>query len=153
MGRGVGFGFGVTAAGGGVAVAARRAGRVANKTGGVAVGKGTDTGSGKGDGIRESGAADGVAVAAGSAYRSAAGSESQAAGNSATASSATGSSRRYQCFPMKPAIAHPIVTTPDLASAQTGAANCQMPGLCYNHSNQARQGSGQNLRALPPAVG
>ena len=120
MGRGVGFGFGVRAAGGGVAVATRRAGRVGDKTAGVAVGKGKDTGSGKGDGIKESGAAD---VAAGSAYRSSGGPESQAAGSNAAVKSATGSSRRYQHFPVKLAIAHPIVAAPALVSAQTGAAN------------------------------
>ena len=110
-------------AGGGVAVAVRRAGRVGNKTGKVAVGKGTDTGSGKGDGIRESGAADGAAIAAGSAYRSAAGSESQAASNNAAASRSTSGSRRYQRFPMKLAISYPGVAALALVSAQTGAAN------------------------------
>lgn len=110
-------------AGNGVAVAARRTGRVGDKTAGVAVGKGKDTGSGKGDGIRESGASDGAAVAAGSAYRSAAGPESQADSNNAAASSATGNSRRYQRFPVKLAISHPSVIVMALTPAQIGVAN------------------------------
>ncbi len=110
MGRGVGFGFGVMAGGKGVSVAARRVGRIGGRTVGVAVGKGKDTGSGKGDGSRERGAAGGAVVAVGSMCRSAAGAESQAAtSSSAAASSVTGSSWRYQCFPVKVAIIHPIV--------------------------------------------